>query len=249
MSDTPDAKLLTLSQQSNFATRPKGHRRKTEMRLHLFRIIAALIISQNCTTAFADDLSIFTSDCEAIPKSKPKIDKCLALIAERKVSKTYFPPVYLHVAFAFGEMKDYDEAIKYTRLEIQGALENLREHGVTGSMPQIAREANLKAMSKRYERLGTFLAMKRLTSGDRLTTFETAKAERSSYEMAIHFNSESHTSYMQRAEIGSLLCNPAEAANDLSKAIQLAKRANDERALKNYTSASLPSCEESWRKR
>jgi hypothetical protein len=77
-------------------------------------------------SVLADDYKVFQAGCEALKSSKVKMERCLALVNEEKVSKMYFPNVYYELAVEFFELHDYAQAIRYTRLEIEVASENLK---------------------------------------------------------------------------------------------------------------------------
>lgn len=211
--------------------------------------VVMLVSIQDARKTLAEDFRLVESDCRAIPTPRAKIDQCLALIANKKVSKTYFPPIYHEVSDSFAEIGDYDNAIKYARTEIEVASANLQNTAPNAS--QLNREGNLKAMSGRYERMGTLLALARLTHPQRDSgaAHESASAERDSYSMAIRFDTTNHAAYMRRAEIRSLLCESAEAKDDLETAVRLARQINDESVLRKYKGAILPNCASAWRAR
>jgi hypothetical protein len=81
-----------------------------------------------------------------------EIEKCLALIANKKISKWFLATIG-EVSDTFVETGDYDHAIKFLRTAIEVASEHLQNDVTVGNPSRIdreAREARLKAMSWLY---------------------------------------------------------------------------------------------------
>jgi hypothetical protein len=75
-----------------------------------------------------------------------------------------------------------------------------------------------------------------------------AENEQDSYELAILFDPSSHKAYWRRAQLRNLFCDSSAAAHDVEQAIRLAKRAEDEGAVKEYKTGILNACIREWRK-
>jgi hypothetical protein len=179
---------------------------------------------------------------------KAKIEQCLSLIEKAQVSRAYFPPVYQEVVFAYADLEDYDRAAGFTRMQIKIASENMKAEFASGKLSALGRETWPKRMSYHYRTLGKLLALARLKGSEDGSekALSYVKAELSSYNAAIAYDREDHESYMERAEVQSLLCNDSEASTDWQTALRIAQL-RDDRAYRDYKFKTLPRCVSAWR--
>ncbi|NOJ40887.1 hypothetical protein [Bradyrhizobium australiense] len=211
----------------------------------------ALLLPVFASTAVADDYKVYVDRCQSIKAPKAKIERCLALMENGKLSKAIFPGIYSEIAFAWSELDDFDRAAEYTRAQIRITLENMKAEFSSGKLSAIGRQVWPRQMSHSYNRLGQYLSLARLKESDGSSekALNYAKAELSSYNAAISYDRENHAAYSARAEVQSLLCNDFQATMDMEAALRIARARDDDRAYRENKSKVLPRCVPGWRSR
>src|SRR5262249_24050232 len=75
-----------------------------------------------------------------------------------------------------------------------------------------------------------------------------ATEEQNNYNMALQYNPMNYRAYRYRADIHSLFCDSASAAEDLAAAVRFAELAGDQNAAADYKNARLRACIPEWRR-
>jgi hypothetical protein len=192
-----------------------------------------------------DEWRVVAKECSDVAPPQAKIQRCLKLLNDPRISDTYVAAINMEISRAFAYQGDYNNAIKYKKIGIEHAQAWLKRQRLAGE----AMRGNLGAMSLSYTELGQLEALNRLASLETKSdeARKIAREEESSYTLALQFDPTNHKAYRYRAEIRSLFCDSASAAQDLQKAIALAERKGDENAVRSYKTGTLGICIPEWR--
>jgi len=201
--------------------------------------------SKNSLAGTMDEWERIDAQCTRITPPAKKIERCVKLLADSRIPRNYLALINGQIAWAFSDLKQYSKSIEHKLIDISLAQDELRRNHSTGD----ALRANLNAISGRYEELGMFYALDRLS---RLVersdeAHKSAEQERLSYLSALKFNPRNYKAYMRLAEIESLLCDSLAASSHQDTALKLAVQADDDRAVREYKYAILPTCIPDWR--
>ncbi len=175
-----------------------------------------------------------------------KIRACLNLLSDRRLSTAYLAPINGEISSTFQSLRDYDNAIKYKKIEIERANTVAEQPSSSGD----ALPASLGAMSLRYLELGSLQSLNRLTNFNSQSdeARRVATEEQNNYNLALSYNPMNYRAYRYRAEIHSLFCDGASAAQDMEAAVRFAEQAGDQDTARDYKRVTLSACIPAWRR-
>ncbi|MCC8979799.1 hypothetical protein H8A92_13375 [Bradyrhizobium sp. 10BB] len=193
-----------------------------------------------------DEWRVIDKQCRDVSPVQAKIRACLSLLNDRRLSTAYLAPINGEISSTFQSLRDYDNAIKYKKIEIDRA--NTAVEQPSRSIEPLP--ASLGAMSLRYMELGTLQALNRLTNFDSQSdeARRGATEEQNNYNLALSYNPMNYRAYRYRAEIRSLFCDSASAALDIEAAVRFAEQAGDQDAARDYKRVTLSACIPAWRR-
>ena len=215
----------------------------------LATLVALVILpaaAQTAATAYArDELRVVDKECRDVSPPQAKIRECLGLLGDRRISIASIAPINGEISSAFESLRDYDNAIKYKKIEIERALAPVKQISADEAPP-----VTFGAMSQRYTELGTLQSLNRLTNLKSLPddARRSAADEQNNYNLALQYNPMNYRAYRRRADIHSVLCNSASATQDLEAAIKFAELAGDQNAARDYKRVTLSACIPAWRR-
>ncbi|WP_338827327.1 hypothetical protein [Bradyrhizobium sp. 27S5] len=185
-------------------------------------------------------------ECRDVLPPQAKIRACLNLLGDRRLPAASVAPINGEISSAFQSLRDYSNAIKYKKIEIERALAPLKQLPSSDE----ALPATFGAMSLRYTELGTLQALNRLANFNSQSdeARRGATEEQNNYNLALQYNPMNYRTYRYRAEIRSLFCDSASAAQDLEAAVRFAETAGDQTAARDYKRATLGACIPTWRR-
>ncbi|WP_338689624.1 hypothetical protein V5279_26865 [Bradyrhizobium sp. 26S5] len=193
-----------------------------------------------------DEWRVIDKECRDVLPPQAKIRACLSLLGDRRLPAAYVAPINGEISSAFQSLRDYSNAIKYKKIEIERALAPVKQLPSSDE----ALPATFGAMSLRYTELGTLQALNRLTNFNSQSdeARRGAAEEQNNYNLALQYNPMNYRTYRYRAEIRSLFCDSASAAQDLEAAVRFAETAGDQNAARDYKRATLGACIPTWRR-
>lgn len=193
-----------------------------------------------------DERRVVDKECRDVLPAQAKIQACLNLLGDRRLSTAYLVPINSEISSTFQSLRDYDNAIKYKKIEIERAYTAAKQPASSAD----ALPASFGAMSQRYTELGTLQALNRLTNvnGQSDEARRGAAEEQSNYNLALQYNPMNYRAYRYRAEIHSLFCDSASASQDMEAAVRFAAEAGDETTARDYKRVTLSACIPAWRR-
>ncbi|GIQ72965.1 hypothetical protein [Bradyrhizobium sp. RD5-C2] len=193
-----------------------------------------------------DERRVVDKECRDVLPAQAKIQACLNLLSDRRLSTAYIVPINGEISSTFQSLRDYDNAIKYKKIEIERAHSAAKQPASSAE----ALPASFGAMSQRYTELGTLQALNRLTSFNSQSdeARRGAAEEQSNYNMALQYNPMNYRAYRYRAEIHSLFCDSASASQDMEAAVKFAEQSGDQNAARDYKRVTLSACVPAWRR-
>ncbi|WP_229170438.1 hypothetical protein [Bradyrhizobium altum] len=185
-------------------------------------------------------------ECRDVLPPQAKIRACLSLLSDRRLSTAYLAPINSEISITFQSLRDYGNAIKYKKIEIERANTAVKQPAASSE----ALPASLGAMSLRYMELGTLQTLNRLTNFNSQSdeARRGATEEQNNYNLALSYNPMNYRAYRYRAEIHSLFCDSASAAQDIEAAVKFAEQAGDQDAARDYKRVTLSACIPAWRR-
>jgi hypothetical protein len=198
------------------------------------------------TTHSRDEWRVVARECRDVLPAPAKIRACLNLLNDRRLSTAYLAPINGEISSTFQGLRDYDNAIKYKKIEIARANTAVEQPSPSSE----ALPASLGAMSLRYMELGTLQSLNRLANFDNQSdeARQGATEEQDNYNQALSYNPMNYRAYRYRAEIRSLFCDSASAARDMEAAVRFAEQAGDQDAARDYKRVTLGACIPAWRR-
>lgn len=193
-----------------------------------------------------DERRVVDKECRDVLPAQAKIQACLNLLSDGRLSTAYIVPINSEISSTFQSLRDYDNAIKYKKIEIERAYTAAKQPASsTDALP-----ASFGAMSQRYTELGTLQALNRLTNfnGQSDEARRGAVEEQSNYNLALQYNPMNYRAYRYRAEIRSLFCDSASASLDMEAAVKFAEQSGDQNAARDYKRVALSACVPAWRR-
>ncbi|WP_076857966.1 hypothetical protein [Bradyrhizobium mercantei] len=212
-----------------------------------FALVFVLPAAQTPPTVHTpDEWRVVDKECRDVSPPQAKIRACLKLLSDRRLSTASIAPINGEISSTFQSLRDYDNAIKYKKIEIERANSAAKQ----ASSSDDALPASLGAMSLRYMELGSLQSLNRLTNlkGQSDEARRVATEEQDNYNLALSYNPMNYRAYRYRAEIRSLFCDSASAAQDMEAAIRFAEQVGDHDAARDYKRATLGACIPAWRR-
>ena len=193
-----------------------------------------------------DERRVVDKECRDVLPAQAKIQACLNLLSDRRLSNAYIVPINGEISSTFQSLRDYDNAIKYKKIEIERAHSAAKQPASSAE----ALPASFGAMSQRYTELGTLQALNRLTNFNSQSdeARRGAAEEQSNYNLALQYNPMNYRAYRYRAEIHSLFCDSASASQDMEAAVKFAEQSGDQNAARDYKRVTLSACVPAWRR-
>ncbi|MGY4159970.1 hypothetical protein ACVINW_005812 [Bradyrhizobium sp. USDA 4461] len=193
-----------------------------------------------------DAWGVVDRECRDVVPPQAKIRACLNLLRDRRLSTAYLAPINGEISSTFESLRDYANAIKYKKIEIERA-------NTAVTQPSPSREAlpaSFGAMSLRYMELGTLQSLNRLANFNSQSdeARRGAAEEQGNYNLALSYNPMNYRAYRYRADIHSLFCDSASAAQDMEAAVRFAEQTGDQDAARDYKRAALSACIPAWRR-
>lgn len=198
--------------------------------------------------------------CAQVKPAVDRIKKCMALLASGKLDEDSKDVPYLHIAFAYFELHDFDHAIEYSKLYAEGRRNYYRHYDVSArcrNMHGMSLEICVKSppaqVSYAYEWVGRYEQSKSLTlsiANDYDSSIRFAKLAINHFTSAIIFDHDNHSAYAERAELLAKFCKEDEARADYSIAISTALRRGQVREAQEYRDkigSSSSACNEEFR--
>ncbi|MGY3535303.1 hypothetical protein [Bradyrhizobium sp. USDA 4452] len=217
------------------------------LRLVIYLGLAIVLpAAQTRPTVHARDVRrVVDKECRDVLPAQAKIRACLNLLSDRRLSTAYLAPINSEISSAFQSLRDYDNAIKYKKIEIERAQAAVKQPSAADALP-----ASFGAMSLRYMELGTLQALNRLTNFNSQSdeARRSAAEEQGNYNLALQYNPMNYRAYRYRAEIHSLFCDSASAVLDMEAAVRFAEEAGDENTARDYKRVTLDACIPAWRR-
>ena len=189
---------------------------------------------------------VVDKECRDVLPAQAKIRACLNLLSDRRLSTAYIAPINSEISSTFQSLRDYDNAIKYKKIEIERAQSAAKQPASSAE----ALPASFGAMSQRYTELGALQALDRLANVDSQSdeARRGATEEQSNYTLALQYNPMNYRAYRYRAEIHSLFCDSASASQDMEAAVKFAEQSGDQNAARDYERVTLSACIPAWRR-
>ncbi|MGY3489916.1 hypothetical protein ACVW1C_007799 [Bradyrhizobium sp. USDA 4011] len=212
-----------------------------------FALAIVLPAAQTPPTVHPPDARrVVDKECRDVLPAQAKIQACLNLLSDQRLSTAYIAPINSEISSTFQSLRDYDNAIKYKKIEIERAQSAAKQPASSAE----ALPASFGAMSQRYTELGTLQALNRLTNIDSQSdeARRVATEEQSNYTMALQYNPMNYRAYRYRAEIHSLFCDSASASQDMEAAVRFAEQSGDQNAARDYQRVTLGACIPAWRR-
>lgn len=204
------------------------------------------VAAQTAPTAHSrDEGRLVDKECRDVLPPQAKIRACLSLLSDQRIPIAYIVPINGEISSAFESLRDYSNAIKYKKIEIERAVAPVKQASSDEAVP-----VTFGAMSQRYTELGTLQSLNRLTNFKSLPdeARRSAADEQNNYNLALQYNPMNYRAYRHRADIHSLLCNSASATQDLEAAVKFAELAGDQNAARDYKRVTLSACIPAWRR-
>ena len=211
-----------------------------------FALIFVLPAAQTPPTVHArDEWRVLDRECRDVLPAQAKIRACLKLLNDRRLSTASIAPINSEISSTFQGLRDYDNAIKYKKIEIERANTAATQPASGEALP-----ASLGAMSLRYMELGSLQSLNRLSNFNSQSddARRVATEEQDNYNQALSYNPMNYRAYRYRAEIRSLFCDSASAAQDMEAAVRFAEQVGDQDAAREYRRATLGACIPAWRR-
>lgn len=188
---------------------------------------------------------VIDRECRDVSPPQAKIGACLSLLGDRRISIAYSAPINSEISSAFESLRDFNNAIKYKKIEIERALAPVKQISSDEASP-----VTFGAMSQRYTELGALQSLNRLTNfkSQPDEARRSGVDEQNNYNLALQYNPMNYRAYRGRADVHSLLCNSASATQDLEAAIKFAEGAGDQNAARDYKRVTLSVCSPPWRR-
>ena len=188
---------------------------------------------------------VIDKECRDVLPAQAQIQACLNLLSDRRLSTAYIAPINSEISSTFQSLRDYDNAIKYKKIEIERAYTAAKQPASSAE----ALPASFGAMSQRYTELGTLQALNRQTNFTSQSddARRGATEEQGNYTLALQYNPMNYRAYRYRAEIRSLFCDSASASQDMEAAVRFAEEAGDQNAARDYKRVTLSACVPAWR--
>lgn len=212
-----------------------------------FALLLVLPAAQTPPTVHSrDEWRVVDKECRDVLPPQAKIRACLNLLSDRRLSTAYLAPINGEISSSFQSLRDYDNAIKYKKIEIERANTAAEQPSSSSD----ALPASLGAMSLRYLELGSLQSLNRLTNFNSQSdeARRVAAEEQNNYNLALSYNPMNYRAYRYRAEIHSLFCDSASAAQDMEAAVRFAEQAGDQDAARDYQRVTLSACIPAWRR-
>lgn len=213
-----------------------------------FGLAIVLTAAQTPPTANPRDEEqrVVDKECRDVVPAQAKIRACLSLLSNQRLSTAYVAPINGEISSTFQSLRDYDNAIKYKKIEIERARTAVKQPSSSAE----ALSASFGAMSQRYTELGTLQALNRLANfnGQSDEARRGATEEQGNYNLALQYNPMNYRAYRYRADIRSLFCDSASASQDLEAAVRFAEQAGDQSAARDYQRVTLSACIPAWRR-
>lgn len=212
-----------------------------------FALVLALPAAQTPPAAHSrDEWRVVDRECRDILPPQAKIRACLNLLSDRRLSTASIAPINGEISSTFQSLRDYVNAIKYKKIEIERAYSSAKQP----SSSDEALPASFGAMSLRYTELGTLQTLNRQTNFNSQSdeARRGAAEEQNSYNLALQYNPMNYRAYRYRAELYSLFCDSASAAQDIEAAVRFAEQAGDQDAARDYQRVALGACIPAWRR-
>ena len=212
-----------------------------------FALAIVLPAAQTPPTVHSRDARrVVDKECRDVLPAQAKIRACLNLLSDRRLSTAYIAPINSEISSTFQSLRDYDNAIKYKKIEIERAQSAAKQPASSAE----ALPASFGAMSQRYTELGALQALDRLANVDSQSdeARRGATEEQSNYTLALQYNPMNYRAYRYRAEIHSLFCDSASASQDMEAAVRFAEESGDQNAARDYERVTLSACIPAWRR-
>lgn len=245
----PAARLFGIMNEPS-AGRDRRHKMNGPSGLRLatcFGLAVVLPAAQTPPTAHPrDEWRVIAKECRDVLPAQAKIRACLNLLSDRRLAPAYLAPINAEISSTFQGLRDYGNAIKYKKIEIAHANTAVEQPSASSE----ALPASFGAMSLRYLELGTLQSLNRLAFFDSQSdeARRDATEEQSNYNQALSYNPMNYRAYRYRAEIRSLFCDRASAAQDMEAAVRFAEQAGDQDAARDYKHVTLSACIPAWRR-
>ncbi|PDT75525.1 hypothetical protein [Bradyrhizobium sp. C9] len=193
-----------------------------------------------------DEWRVVDKECRDVLPAQAKIRACLNLLSDQRLSTAYLAPINGEISSTFLSLRDYDNAIKYKKIEIERANSAAKQP----SSSDEALPASFGAMSLRYMELGSLQSLNRLANFNSQSdeARRVATEEQNNYNLALSYNPMNYRAYRYRAEIHSLFCDSASASQDMEAAVRFASEAGDETTARDYKRVTLSVCIPAWRR-
>ncbi|QOZ34024.1 hypothetical protein [Bradyrhizobium sp. CCBAU 53421] len=217
------------------------------LRLAIYLALAAVLPAAQTppTVHSRDEQRVVDKECRDVSPAQAKIRACLNLLSDRRLSTAYIAPINSEISSTFQSLRDYGNAIKYKKIEIERANTAGKQTSSAEPLP-----ASFGAMSLRYMELGTLQALNRLNNFNSQSdeARQCAAEEQDNYNLALQYNPMNYRAYRYRAEIRSLFCDNASASQDMEAAVKFAAEAGDETTARDYKRVTLSACIPAWRR-
>ncbi|MGY4479621.1 hypothetical protein [Bradyrhizobium sp. USDA 3364] len=211
-----------------------------------FALVLVLPAAQTPPTVHSqDDRRVVDKECRDVLPPQAKIRACLKLLSDRRLSTASTAPINGEISSTFQGLRDYDNAIKYKKIEIERANTAAKQPSSGEALP-----ASLGAMSLRYMELGSLQSLNRLSNFNSQSdeARRIATEEQDNYNLALSYNPMNYRAYRYRAEIRSLFCDGASAAQDMEAAVRFAEQVGDQGAARDYKRVTLGACIPAWQR-
>ncbi|GKQ50608.1 hypothetical protein [Bradyrhizobium sp. Ce-3] len=212
-----------------------------------FGLVIVLTAAQAPPTVHTpDEQRVVDKECRDVTPAQAKLRACLNLLGDRRLSTAYVVPINGEISSTFQSLRDYDNAIKYKKIEIERARITVKQP----ASPAEALSSSFGAMSQRYTELGALQALNRLANfnGQSDEARRGATEEQANYNLALQYNPMNYRAYRYRADIRSLFCDSASASQDMEAAVRFAEQAGDQTAARDYARVTLGTCIPAWRR-
>ncbi|MBR0875191.1 hypothetical protein JQ633_32860 [Bradyrhizobium tropiciagri] len=212
----------------------------------LATLVALVVLPAAAQTAHSRDAwRVVDKECRDVSPLQAKIRACLSLLSDQRIPIATVVQINGEISGAFESLHDYDNAIKYKKIEIERALAPVKQASSDGTPP-----VTFGAMSQRYTELGALQSLNRLTNfkSQPDEARRSAADEQNNLNLALQYNPMNYRAYRHRADVYSLLCNSASAAQDLEAAIRFAELAGDQNAARDYKRVTPSACIPAWRR-